>query len=595
MATAKSLPDLNAQVDSNFPNNTTRLITPTLLRGQQKDFIVSTAYSFFNGVPGAAQNVAAGYLVGKSRIIDYNTQIQYLYSSGTTTAVWTVITAGGTPGGSTTQLQWNNAGAFGGISGATTDGTTVTFTTGNLVGADLKASGSGGVSILNNTGGVVALFGPGGGTGTSLNGGTNIGAASADYWGFAGGTGTIAMTATGSSANINVNLVPKGSGVLQSNGVAVATLTGSQTLTNKTLTSPIINVGSDATGDIYYRNSGGLFTRLPAGTNGHVLTLAVGIPSWAASAGGGSLTIGTTTIASGTVGRILFEGTSNLLQQSANLFWDNTNARLSLGFGASPTARLSLAAAAASAPHFLLTPSTAAFTGTTDGMLTYQTVTGVSNLVLYKGTSATNILTTARNSDFATGSASGVLVADTSGTITKSADLTALGIFAASDTVTLAGTTTSATTLVSTSLVGSKTLPASFFGVGKTVEYTISGVLTLESTETATFTVAIGGTTLTIDVVLDHSSTITTQVFELKCRITCKAISGSNSTYIYSSILNCAIDATGGNLLYGTSGDSGSLAINTAATIATDITGLFSASNAANSIVVNNCVANYLN
>lgn len=36
--------------------------------------------------------------------------------------------SGGTPGGSTTQLQYNNAGAFGGISGATTDGTIVTLT-----------------------------------------------------------------------------------------------------------------------------------------------------------------------------------------------------------------------------------------------------------------------------------------------------------------------------------------------------------------------------------------------------------------------------------------------------------------------------------
>lgn len=34
---------------------------------------------------------------------------------------------GGTPGGSDTQLQWNNAGAFGGIVRATTDGTTVSF------------------------------------------------------------------------------------------------------------------------------------------------------------------------------------------------------------------------------------------------------------------------------------------------------------------------------------------------------------------------------------------------------------------------------------------------------------------------------------
>lgn len=52
------------------------------------------------------------------------------------------------------------------------------------------------------------------------------------------------------------------------------------------------------------------------------------------------LTVGTTPIASGTVGRILFEGTGNVLQQSANVFWDNTNSRLSLGIGSSPAARL---------------------------------------------------------------------------------------------------------------------------------------------------------------------------------------------------------------------------------------------------------------
>ncbi|OQA07900.1 MAG: hypothetical protein BWY67_01614 [Bacteroidetes bacterium ADurb.Bin397] len=50
--------------------------------------VVKPVHSFFNGVPGASQNVAAGYEVGKSRIIDYNTQIEYLYKSGTTTAVW---------------------------------------------------------------------------------------------------------------------------------------------------------------------------------------------------------------------------------------------------------------------------------------------------------------------------------------------------------------------------------------------------------------------------------------------------------------------------------------------------------------------------
>jgi hypothetical protein len=69
-------------------------------------------------------------------------------------------------------------------------------------------------------------------------------------------------------------------------GDAVGT-SDAQTLTNKTMTSPVINLGSDATGDIYYRNSGGAFARLAAGTDGHVLTLAGGLPSWVAGGGGG--------------------------------------------------------------------------------------------------------------------------------------------------------------------------------------------------------------------------------------------------------------------------------------------------------------------
>jgi hypothetical protein len=51
----------------------------------------SVAIGFFNGVPGASANVAAGYQVGMSRVIDYNTQITWFYESGTTTAVWKVV------------------------------------------------------------------------------------------------------------------------------------------------------------------------------------------------------------------------------------------------------------------------------------------------------------------------------------------------------------------------------------------------------------------------------------------------------------------------------------------------------------------------
>jgi hypothetical protein len=51
------------------------------------------------------------------------------------------------------------------------------------------------------------------------------------------------------------------------------------------------------------------------------------------------ITIGTTAITSGTVGRVLFEGTGNVVQESANLFWDNTNGRLGIGMS-SPTVTL---------------------------------------------------------------------------------------------------------------------------------------------------------------------------------------------------------------------------------------------------------------
>ena len=68
---------------------------------------------------------------------------QALTSAGSGNApTWTTIAA--TPGGSTTQLQYNNAGAFGGISGVTTDGTRITAsTTIGVGGATPSTSGSG--------------------------------------------------------------------------------------------------------------------------------------------------------------------------------------------------------------------------------------------------------------------------------------------------------------------------------------------------------------------------------------------------------------------------------------------------------------------
>lgn len=48
------------------------------------------------------------------------------------------------------------------------------------------------------------------------------------------------------------------------------------------------DLGSDAEGDIYYRNNSGSFTRLPIGTNTYVLTSNGTTPSWSAPSGGGN-------------------------------------------------------------------------------------------------------------------------------------------------------------------------------------------------------------------------------------------------------------------------------------------------------------------
>lgn len=58
--------------------------------------------------------------------------------------------------------------------------------------------------------------------------------------------------------------------------------TATQTLTNKTLTSPVINVGSDAEGDTYYRNSSGAFVRLPRGTDNYIYKMNGNVPNWEA-------------------------------------------------------------------------------------------------------------------------------------------------------------------------------------------------------------------------------------------------------------------------------------------------------------------------
>ena len=71
------------------------------------------------------------------------------------------------------------------------------------------------------------------------------------------------------------------------------TLTGTQTLTNKTLTSPVIasvvnNTLTSTTGDIIYASAANTPARLGIGSSAQILTVASGLPAWSTPAAAAS-------------------------------------------------------------------------------------------------------------------------------------------------------------------------------------------------------------------------------------------------------------------------------------------------------------------
>jgi len=74
--------------------------------------------------------------------------------------------------------------------------------------------------------------------------------------GDAGAPGSVEVASEGDDTNVDLLLVSKGSGVVKVDGSEAVTLTGSQALSNKTLTAPIIATGgiiADAAGDEYLK------------------------------------------------------------------------------------------------------------------------------------------------------------------------------------------------------------------------------------------------------------------------------------------------------------------------------------------------------
>ena len=250
-----------------------------------------------------------------------------------------------------------------------------------------------------------------------------------------------------------------------------------------------------------------------------------------------------------------------------------------------------MAASTASVPHMVFTPGTAALTGSTNGMLSYATVSSNSSFYLWKDSAVTKLITLDRNPDFVTSSTSGVIVSDANGTLTKSADLTALGIFAQSSTVTVANTTT-ATTLLGT-LTGSATLPANFFGVGKTIIVYVTGTYTTTGSPTCTLNLTIGGVAVG-SIALNHTGSLSPAVFyDAQFVITCRT-TGGTGTLQYSSIGRMDVGtSTSSATFFQSSATSGS--VDTTGTLLVGLTATWSAASASNSITASIVTAQYIN
>lgn len=246
------------------------------------------------GTPTSPLSVVGAPATSITGLISQGTNVT-ITGSGTIASPYVINSSGGgTPGGLNTQLQYNNAGVFGGISGATTNGTIVSLTNPLLGGATLTTSSVNGVTLV--TGGTSSLYLSQDGTYSTPSGGGTVTSVS-------GTTNRITSTG-GTTPIIDISAAYIG----QTSITTLGTVTTGTLSTGAIISGVTMTLGSDASYDIYYRGATGVLTRLANGTTGQFLGANTSAaPTWQTPSGSGGITVGTTTITSGTTTRILYD------------------------------------------------------------------------------------------------------------------------------------------------------------------------------------------------------------------------------------------------------------------------------------------------